>query len=78
VGSSIGERRPVARVESNVVRFYDSVLNGKRSGINWWDKVVDGAFGFGVDQKIRDGYRFLVENYPNPEPCHHSPRRLFA
>src|SRR5215469_9522296 len=73
-----------ARVESNVVRFYDSVLNGRRPdgseqkkcydtgiGTNSWDKVVDGAFGFGIDQKIRDGYRFLVENYPDPDPGGH-------
>jgi len=67
------------------------VLNGKRSdgseqkkwydtgiGTNWWDKVVDGAIGFGIDPRIQDGHRFLVENHPDPEPCHHSPRRLFA
>ena len=68
-------------VETNVVRFYEAVRSGvlpDRStqtkwydqgvGTNWYDKIAGGAFGFGLDQKIRDGYEFLVENYPYPEP----------
>jgi uncharacterized protein (DUF2235 family) len=75
---------PAQRVETNVVRFYDSVLNGAQPdgsvqkkwydtgvGTDWWDTVSGGVFGFGLDQKIRDGYRFLVENYPHPDPGDH-------
>jgi uncharacterized protein (DUF2235 family) len=75
---------PAQRIETNVVRFYDSVLNGTQAdgseqkkwydtgvGTDWWDKVSGGVFGFGLDQKIRDGYRFLVENYPHPDPGDH-------
>jgi uncharacterized protein (DUF2235 family) len=75
---------PAKRVESNVVRFYDAILNGKRPdgseqkkwyetgvGTDWWDRVPGGAFGFGIDEKIRDGYRFLVESYPDPDPGDH-------
>jgi uncharacterized protein (DUF2235 family) len=73
---------PLQRVETNVVRFYDSVLHGSQkdgavqtkwydTGVgtgDWLDTVSGGAFGFGIDEKIRNGYRFLVENYPHPDP----------
>ena len=72
---------PTARVETNVVRFYDAVPHGPQHdgsvqtkwydtgvGTDWWDSVSGGVFGFGLDDKIRDGYRFLVENYPHPDP----------
>ncbi len=62
-------------------RFYDAVLHGAQRdgsvqtkwyntgvGTNWWDAVSGGVFGFGLDDKIRDGYRFLVENYPHSDP----------
>ena len=76
---------PLQRVETNVVRFYDSVLHGTQAdgavqikwydtGVgtgDWWDTVSGGVFGFGIDEKIRSGYRFLVENYPNPDPGDH-------
>ena len=75
---------PAKRVETNVVRFYDSVMNGVRPdgsvqkkwyetgvGTDWWDSVSGGVFGFGLDDKIRDGYRFLVEHYPQPDPGDH-------
>jgi uncharacterized protein (DUF2235 family) len=72
---------PLQRVETNVVRFYDSVLHGGQAdgsvqtkwydtGVgtgDWWDTVTGGVFGFGLDEKIRSGYRFLVENYPHPD-----------
>jgi uncharacterized protein (DUF2235 family) len=75
---------PEKAVETNVVRFYDSVLNGTLAdgsvqkkwydtgvGTHWWDSISGGVFGFGLDDKIRDGYRFLVKNYPNPDPGDH-------
>ncbi|HEY1503541.1 MAG TPA: DUF2235 domain-containing protein [Stellaceae bacterium] len=68
-------------VETNVVRFHESVRSGALPsgstqtkwyddgvGTDWYDKISGGAFGFGLDQKIRDGYKFLVETYPNPDP----------
>jgi uncharacterized protein (DUF2235 family) len=67
-------------VESNVVRFYEAVVNGKVSddvtqmkwydsgvGTKWYDRVAGGAFGFGLDQKIRDGYQWLIESYPDSD-----------
>jgi uncharacterized protein (DUF2235 family) len=75
---------PAERVETNVVRFYDSVPNGTQAdgsvqkkwydtgvGTDWWDTVSGGVFGFGLDDKIREGYRLLVENYPDPDPGDH-------
>jgi uncharacterized protein (DUF2235 family) len=68
-----------ASVETNVVRFYESVTRGNVAdgaaqvtwydegvGTNWYDRVGGGAFGFGLDQKIRDGYAFLARNYADP------------
>jgi uncharacterized protein (DUF2235 family) len=75
---------PLQRVETNVVRFYRSVLDGKQPdgsvqkkwydtgvGTNWWDRVSGAVLGFGLDDKIREGYRFLVQNYPDPDPGDH-------
>jgi uncharacterized protein (DUF2235 family) len=72
---------PAARIETNVCRFYEAIRNGNLEGgdiqkkwydtgvgTNWYDRVVGGAFGIGIDQKIRDGYQWLVENYPDPDP----------
>ena len=69
---------PALRVETNVVRFYNSVRSGVQAdgsvqnkwydtgvGSDWYDEIIGGAFGFGLDQKIRDGYKFLVSNYPD-------------
>jgi uncharacterized protein (DUF2235 family) len=69
------------RVESNVCRFYESVANGKLPhgseqtkwydtgvGTNWYDRVAGGTFGLGLDQKIKEGYQWLAENYPQPDP----------
>lgn len=65
--------------ESNVIRFYESVPAGTAPdgalqkkwydtgvGTDWYDHIRGGAFGFGLDQKIQEGYQFLVENYPDP------------
>src|SRR5690242_14807956 len=32
-------------------------------GTRPWERFTGGAFGFGLDQDVRDGYRFLVEHY---------------
>lgn len=70
------------RVESNVCRFHESVVSGNIPadgsfqnkwydtgvGTNWYDRIAGGAFGFGLDQKIQDGYQWLIENYPDPDP----------
>jgi uncharacterized protein (DUF2235 family) len=68
------------RIESNVCRFYESVTQGTLQdgsrqvawydtgvGTNWYDRVAGGAFGFGLDQKIQDGYRWLASQYPAPD-----------
>jgi uncharacterized protein (DUF2235 family) len=78
------EADPLQRVETNVVRFYRSVSDGVLRdgsvqtkcyntgvGTNWWDTISGGFFGFGIDQKIRDGYRFLAENDPHPDRGEH-------
>jgi uncharacterized protein (DUF2235 family) len=66
--------------ETNVVRFHESVIDGALPGgliqkkwydagvgTDWWDKLPSGVAGFGIDQKIQDGYQFLVDNYPDPD-----------
>jgi uncharacterized protein (DUF2235 family) len=63
-------------VETNIIRFYESVLQGPMPngdfqnrwydtglGTNWYDQVSGGAFGYGLDQKIRQGYAYLVEHF---------------
>lgn len=68
-------------VETNVVRFYESILSGALLdgstqtkwyddgvGTDWYDRIRGGVFGLGIDQKIQDGYQFLVDNYPDPDP----------
>ena len=72
---------PAARIESNVCRFYEATFSGKLPGgdiqkkwydsgvgTNWYDRILGGAFGIGIDQKIRDGYQWLSDNYPDPDP----------
>ena len=68
-------------IETNVVRFYEAVTSGTQAdgatqtkwyddgvGTNWYDRIGGGAFGWGLDEKIREGYAFLVENYAEPDP----------
>ena len=70
---------PLQRIETNVVRFRQSVRDGAQAdgsvqtayydtgvGTRWWNAISDGVFGFGLDEKIRAAYRFLVQNYPHP------------
>ena len=72
---------PAARIETNVVKFYEGVTEGdigdgftqskwydEGVGTNWYDQVLGGAFGLGLDQKIQDGYRWLARHYPDPDP----------
>src|SRR5215471_10139231 len=69
-----------ARVETNVCRFYEATVGGELPrgdiqkkwydagvGTNWYDRVVGGAFGIGIDQKIREGYQWLADNYPDSD-----------
>lgn len=68
-------------VETDVVRFYEALASGTQAdgatqtkwyddgvGTNWYDRIGGGAFGWGLDEKIREGYAFLVENYAAPDP----------
>ena len=68
---------PASRVETNVCRFYETIPNGTLPdgtlqkkwydpgvGTDWYDRVTGGAFGLGIDENIRQGYRWLAENYP--------------
>ena len=32
-------------------------------GTNWYDKFRGGIFGVGLDEKIKEGYKFLIEKY---------------
>ncbi len=69
------------RIESNVCRFYESVESGTLAdgseqkkwydtgvGTNCYDQIAGGAFGLGLDQKIKEGYQWLAGNYPDPDP----------
>jgi uncharacterized protein (DUF2235 family) len=40
------------------LKFYDSGV-----GTHWYDVITGGAFGAGLSDNIRDGYRWLMENY---------------
>lgn len=63
------------QVETNVRRFYESVLDSGADGIQqvkwydegvgtrWFDRFAGGATGAGLDLKILDGYKFLSRNY---------------
>jgi uncharacterized protein (DUF2235 family) len=65
---------PKAGVETNVCRFYRSVLRlgpgdkggeqtkwyDKGVGTDWYDNLSGGVFGLGLSQKIREGYWFLA------------------
>ena len=71
---------PVTGFETNVCRFYEAVPIGPVAagavqkkwyeqgvGTNWYDRVAGGTFGLGIDQKIREGYHWLVDNYPDSD-----------
>src|SRR5262249_26159885 len=60
---------------TNVVRIHDAVLptdaDGRAQvafyhqgvGTNGWDRLIGGAFGFGLSRCVRDAYRFVVEHF---------------
>lgn len=68
-------RAPGEQVESNVRRFHEAVQveapDGVRQikwyspgvGTRWDERFRGGAFGYGIDEIIRNGYEFLVTNY---------------
>lgn len=73
----MGASQATAALNTNVVKFFDAVKSGDISpsskqlkwydaglGTNWYDKVAGGAFGLGIDQKIKEGYQWLVDNVP--------------
>jgi uncharacterized protein (DUF2235 family) len=63
------------QVETNVRRFYESVLDTDADGTqqlkwyddgvgtHWFDHAIGGAFGVGLDLKIIEGYRALAQRY---------------
>jgi uncharacterized protein (DUF2235 family) len=42
------------------LKFYDEGV-----GTHWFDRLSGGAFGYGLSDNVRSGYRWLMENY-NP------------
>jgi uncharacterized protein (DUF2235 family) len=60
--------------DTNVVRMFNAVQfqhNGRPQvaeyfagvGTRWYERVRGGAFGFGLDRGIREGYRWLLGHY---------------
>lgn len=66
---------PNQQVETNVRRFYESVMPVGPDGIkqvawydegigtNWYDRFAGGTFGAGIELNILEGYQFLVNGY---------------
>jgi uncharacterized protein (DUF2235 family) len=61
---------------TNVRKFYESVLRGSQDdgvtqwtwydqgvGTRWNERIRGGAFGYGIDENIKQGYEYLVHNY---------------
>jgi uncharacterized protein (DUF2235 family) len=61
---------------TNVRKFYESVLReqhpdgvtqwawyDKGVGTRWNERIRGGAFGYGIDENIKQGYEYLVHNY---------------
>lgn len=38
-------------------------IDGVGTGKTLWDKIFGGAFGFGIEEKIMEGYEFLADHY---------------
>jgi uncharacterized protein (DUF2235 family) len=36
---------------------------GEGVGTRWYDRILGGAFGWGLSEKIKDGYRWLIDNF---------------
>lgn len=68
-------KNPEERVETNARRIYESVAangaDGKPQykwydegvGTKWYNRIRGGTMGVGLDTNIKQGYRFLVQNY---------------
>lgn len=66
---------PDQQVETNVRRFYEAVSEHGPDGVaqvkwydegvgsHWYDRYLGGAIGAGLDQNIRQGYRYLARTY---------------
>ena len=57
---------------SNVGKMYEAAINDGQQqvthytrgvGTDWYDKIRGGGFGVGVNDRIRDAYRFLTDQY---------------
>ncbi len=59
---------------TNVARLFEATLQENNGvpqiacyvqgvGTHWYDRMIGGAFGFGISQNIKEGYRFLCANY---------------
>jgi uncharacterized protein (DUF2235 family) len=69
------EHRPEEQVETNVRRFHEAALAAGPDdthqikwysagvGTRWDERLRGGAFGYGIDEIIRNGYEFLVTNH---------------
>lgn len=67
--------KPDQRAPTNVPRIAEAVrptdAEGRQQlayyhagvGTNGWDRLIGGAFGFGLSRNVRDAYRFVVENF---------------
>ena len=44
--------------------FYDP---GVGTGPGWFARIAGGAFGWGLSDNVKDGYRFIVEHYREPD-----------
>ena len=60
---------------TNVAKLFESTCQDDINGIpqivyyiqgvgtHWYDRVIGGAFGWGISDNIKDGYKFLCSNY---------------
>ena len=56
VGLADGE--PATPPTVTTLKWYDQGV-----GTHWYDHIRGGAFGFGISRNIRQGYKWLVDNY---------------
>jgi uncharacterized protein (DUF2235 family) len=58
---------------TNVVKLYNALVKGDAqpayyhpgvgTGRHWWDRLIDGGTGEGLDRNIKSAYRWLAEHY---------------
>ncbi len=72
VSSAAGVETNVCRMFRSVLRIADGEHGGELAQVKWYDKGVGtdwynrfrgGAFGLGLSRNIRDGYKWLSDNY---------------